>query len=163
MWRGTRLIEVIKDNLGIIIAGFLSVTGIVGYWIKTKIDAKVKKRQRVEQFEYDDLRALRSHLQEFLGKPLADLKTMHNVGDTWDSNWRREKAASVGEWVRGHRSIFPDKIETELTRLGNMAGTMISDEGMKQAMRFEWYEQVTKSENIIKEYLAEIDGKLRRK
>ena len=71
------MIELIKDNLGIIVPGFLSVTGIVVYWIKTKIDAKVKKRQRAEQFEYDDLRAQRLHLQEFLGKPLADLRTMH--------------------------------------------------------------------------------------
>ena len=86
---------------------------------------------------------------------------MQNVGNTWDENWRREKAVIIQEWIEHKRPFFPKNIQKALTGLGNLAGTMILENGMKVAQHPASFKASLENFKIIEEYTEEIEKKLK--
>ena len=142
----------------------LLLVGIIGYWIKSKIDIKAKRQVRAEQYDFDDLGTQRDLLQEFLGDPMSSLNLMLHQGIHWDEDRRQKKAEIIGKWIAKHRAKFPGHIWTKLTWLGNTAAGMITDEGMSHELKEEISDaRISEAEETIKSYIDEIDQKLRNK
>ena len=150
------------DIIQIIIAAFalLSTGSALGYWIKTKIDAREKEHQWKKQYYLENLKEQRDLLLEFLGKPRSEFNVLHGVGNTWDENWRKQKAENVVDWVQSHRPKFPKSIQENLTTIANLSSAMVSSQSMQKVQTVEGYEAATRCIKRIESYISEIDKKL---
>jgi hypothetical protein len=70
-----------KNILPLAIA-LLSTGGLIGYWIKSRIDSRNSVREWKQKYYLDDLKKQRELLLEFLGTPESEFTTLHCVGDT---------------------------------------------------------------------------------
>ena len=153
------MIETVSNSVISLLLG-----GIIGYWIKSKIDIKAKRQVRAEQYDFDDLGTQRDLLQEFLGDPMSSLNLMLHHGIHWDADRRQKKAEIIGKWVDKHRAKFPGHIRTKLRWLRNTAAGMIADEGMMHELKEEIIDaRISEAEETIRSYIDEIDQKLRNK
>jgi hypothetical protein len=140
----------------------LGTGGIIGYWIKAKIDDRREERSWKKKYYLEDLKRQRELLLEFLGTPRADFTMLYGVGDTWDEAWRREKAGTVQKWVEQYRPLFPKDVQRALTLLANMAGSMVVEDsgGYELARRLEGSEAASDATKVIEGYFAKITSKL---
>jgi hypothetical protein len=150
------------DWTSLIPIGTGGIGGIIGYWIKAKIDDRREERSWKKKYYLEDLRRQRELLLEFLGTPRADFTMLYGVGDTWDETWRREKAGTVQKWVEQYRPLFPKDIQRALTRLANMAGSMVIEGsgGDELARRLEGFEAAGDAIKIIEGYFVKITTEL---
>lgn len=119
--------------------------------------ADSSKKARLE-----DLSKQLDLLREFLGKPASDFMTLQNVGNTWDEQWRREKAQGIREWVERHRSQFPQHVQEALTGIMNLAGTTVAELGMQLAQRPESFQMSSEWLDTVKKYVNELKAELYR-
>ena len=146
-----------------LVLGLLSTGGLIGYWIKSKIDSRQSAREWKRNYYLEDLKKQRELLLEFLGSPRSTLTTLHGVGDTWDEKWRRDKSSTINEWVERYRPHFPEPIQRALTGLANTAGSMVLEESQKLVRQGESFQAAHNKIEIIRSYVDEIGNELRGK
>ncbi|MFH1689280.1 MAG: hypothetical protein ABIE42_03475 [Candidatus Eisenbacteria bacterium] len=139
----------------------LGTGGIIGYWIKSIIDARQRERERRAAHRFDELRKQRELLLEFMGIPRAEFGILHHAGNTGPQEWRRGKIAIISTWVDSNRAKFPDELQTAFITIGNFAGTMLTDEGLALMQRPQAYTKASAAWSEIKAYADTIGSELR--
>jgi hypothetical protein len=155
-----------NDLFKIIVGAAIALLGtgsIIGYWLKGKVDDRRAEKNFKRKFYLEDLQKQRNLLLDFLGQPKSEFTMLHGVGQTWDQDWRRDKARTVSDWVERYRPHFPEHVQKALTGLANLAGTMVVVEGYKFAHRIEGIDATFKWVETVKAYLHEITTELKGK
>ena len=153
----------IEKNLSAIlsfIGALLGVGGIVGYLIRSRIDTRQKDKEGKKLYRFESIQEQRDLLVELLGVPKSNFHTLHNVGNTWDESWRREKAHPISEWVDKYNPVFPEGLQPSLKWIRNMANTMISNEGMKFMQRPEGFDKAHEHWKKIEDYKHKLEREL---
>ena len=121
-----------------------------------------EESQRKREYHLEDLKKQRELPLDFLGKPKSEFLTLQGVGDTWDENWRREKARTVQNWVEQYKPLFPKDVQKALTGVANLAGMMVHEDGMKKAQHLAAVEASQDNLSVIKKYAEEVEKNLLR-
>lgn len=121
-----------------------------------------EESQWKRRYHLEDLKKQCELLLDFLGKPKSEFLTLQGVGNTWDENWRREKARTVQDWVEQHRPLFPKYVQEALTGVANLAGTMVHEDGMKMAQHPAAVEASQDKLGVIEKYAEEVKKNLLR-
>jgi len=146
-----------------VVLGLLSTGGLIGYWIRSKIELHQKEKEWKNKYYFEDLKKQRELLLEFLGTILSEFKTLHNVGHTYNEGWRRKWAEVINKWVEKHRPVFPVEIRRELTYISKVAGAMVKDNSIEYTQRLEIFEEIDKRIENIESYIEKIGKELKGK
>ena len=153
----------ILKNLGAILSfmgALVGVGGIIGYWIKSRIDRQEKDKERKKQYRFESIKEQHDLLTEFLGVPKSNFLSLHNIGNTWDEGWRKQRADLISEWVDKYHPTFPEDLRPSLMWIRNMANTMISNEGMKFMQRPEGFDKAHEHWKRIEDYKDKLEREL---
>ncbi len=143
-----------------IILILLSTTSILGYYFKKRIDSRSKEQDRRRQHIFEDLKRQRALLQDFLGQMMDEFDTLHNAGNTYDENWRRETAKKISNWVSQNSPSFPEEVRNAMVRMSRLAGTMIMESTLGTAQHPMAFQIASEDKTTIIRYADEIAYKL---
>ncbi len=144
--------------------------GILGYLIKSKIDARQKEQEWKKQYSFDDLKEQRKLLQEFLGEPWHELVNITQT-NTQDHKRLIEKAEVIKQWITLHKARFSNEIQQALTALASAANSVVDSINLQKSLAEEeiWdinreaVQKVFSNTEIIKTYLGKIEKALKGK
>ncbi|MBC8462389.1 MAG: hypothetical protein H8D67_30835 [Deltaproteobacteria bacterium] len=117
----------------------------------------------LEKYPLEDLKKQKDLLLEFLGTPISEFTVLHGAGRTGDEEWRRKKERIVTDWVEQNRPLFPEFIQEALNRIRGIAGSMVTEDSVKDTQQLGIYDAAGKDKKTIKDYVNEIGRELRKR
>ncbi len=134
--------------------------GVMGYFIRSIIDRWKHRKDIVDEYQHEDLKAQKELLVEFLGPIWSDFNILLQVGDTYDVDWRIEKSNLIYDWVIRNKLYFPSEIRKSLTWFGNLAGTLVQEQTLITTRETNTFSEASRRHDQIQDYFDEIRSKL---
>ena len=108
--------------IGFLVGG--SGGGVLGYWLRARIDERIVQRKEARQLKQSDVKALRDDLHTFLGQPRAHFTWLESVPDVsaaGGSPSPAEKAQLIADWVYTNAPRYPKDKRAPMYLIVNVA------------------------------------------
>ena len=145
------------------VLALLSTGGLIGYSIKSKIDARQKENEWKKQYHFENLKRQRELLLEFLGDPWNDIDSLtERVGTNLEL--RNKKVLSIQDRISHNKPYFPKTIQSSLSNISlnvssfvrNLGSIDMSDEAIVSTYIYRYTSKIWETREVIDSYLAEI-------
>ena len=138
-------------------------SGILGYWLRAKMDDHVAAGAEGRQTRREDLKKLRDALLVFLGPLRAHFFWLENTPDPWLAEGEpspEEKARLIGEWVYENMPRFPRERRGPPWLIANVAYQLARDDRHFLDVNPRGYELLQEAWDDLEEYAKDLTRRI---